>query len=215
VISAALVALLFRVAITQKPKLTGRILNIPVAQIEAGAAPLRAQKLPRGLVLELNNAVDEAWVVIVTVVLALCAPLSVSWEGEIAHCAPGGSPPHDNVTLWLKPPRGISTKENVAVPPGATVRLPGDPNNAKPWPVPGEITVTVVEPQMAPAQALTVAVPGATPKTTPLLVESLVIPLLLPESFVTVATVLSEEFQITEARVCVLLSLNVPIATSA
>jgi len=85
----------------------------------------------------------------------------------------------------------------------------------KPWLPPGEMTVTVVEPQTTPAQAVTVAVPTATPKTTPLLVESLAIPLLLPESFVTVATVLSEEFQITEARVCVLLSLNVPIATSA
>lgn len=95
------------------------------------------------------------------------------------------------------------------------MRLEGDSNNAKSLLVPPEITVTVVEPQMAPVQALTLAVPGATAKTTPLLVESLVTPLLLPESLVTVATVPSEEFQITEASVCVLLSLKMPVATRA
>ena len=76
-------------------------------------------------------------------------------------------------------------------------------------------TVTVVEPQKVPVQAVTVVEPAATPKTTPLLLESLVTPLLLPESFVTVATVLSKELQIAETSVCVLPSPNVPVATRA
>src|SRR5579864_7412146 len=99
--------------------------------------------------------------------------------------------------------------------PGAIVRLAGDPDKVKALLVPEETTVTVVEPQIAPAHALTVDVPAATPKTTPLLVESFVMPLLLPESLVTVATVVSEELQITDASDCVLLSLNVPVGVSA
>jgi len=146
-------------------------------------------------------------------VAALAVPPSVSEGGEIVHTAPGGTPAQDKVTLfWLKPPCGISVNLNVAVPPAVTVTLPGDPNKAKPWPVPGETTFTVVEPQISPVQALTLEDPTATPKTTPLLVESFVMPLLLPESFVTVTTVLSEVLQIAVASVCVLLSLNVPVA---
>ena len=56
--------------------------------------------------------------------------------------------------------------------PGAIVRLAGDPDKVKALLVPEETTVTVVEPQIAPAHALTVDVPPATPKTRPLLVES-------------------------------------------
>ena len=75
--------------------------------------------------------------------------------------------------------------------------------------------MTVVEPQIVPAHAVRITVPGATPETTPLFVESLVIPLLLPESLVTVATVLSEEVQIADASCTLLLSLKIPIVTSA
>jgi hypothetical protein len=76
-------------------------------------------------------------------------------------------------------------------------------------------TVTLVEPQISPVQAFKVADPTFTPKTTPLLVESFVMPLLLPESFVMVAMVLSEELQIADTKVCVLESLNVPVAAIA
>jgi hypothetical protein len=83
-----------------------------------------------------------------------------------------------------------------------------------PPPQAGE-TATLVEPQISPVHAFKVADPRFTPKTTPLLVESFVMPLLLPESFVTVAMVLSEEPQIADTRVCVLESLNVPVAVIA
>src|SRR5208282_1589841 len=63
-------------------------------------------------------------------------------------------------------------------------------------------TVIVVEPHNEPVHALTVADPVATATTLPRLVAS----------FATLAIVLSEEFQVTETRVCVLLSLNVPVA---
>ena len=141
--------------------------------------------------------------------------LGVREDGVIAHRAPAGSPPHDNLTGRLNPFCAVRIKENVAVPPRTTVKVPGDPLNKKPCPAPGKTTVTVVEPQTDPAHAVIVAVPADTPRTTPLLVESLPTPLLLPEFFVIGATVSSEELQIAEARVCVLLSLKVPVATKA
>jgi len=191
----------------QRPKPRGRRASVPGIR----PAPLYAQNRPAGPGRDLNSADDEGVVAIVTVAAALFVPPSVSEGGEIVHSAPGGTPAQDKVTLWLKPPCGISVNLNMADPPAVTVTLPGDPNNAKPWP-PGETTVTVVEPQTSPVQALTVEDPTPTPKTTPLLVESFVMPLLLPESFVTVTTVLSEVLQIAEGSVCVLLSLNVPVA---
>jgi hypothetical protein len=215
VITAALVILLLRVAIPQKLKLSGITAIIPSNRIDASPSPLCAQNLPAGRVPDVNRAADEAVVVTVTVAVGLFFPPGVSKEGEIVHRVPGGIPAQDNVIFWLKPPSGININENVAIPPALTVIFPGDPNKVKLWPVPGETTVTVVEPQISPAQALTVDDPTATPKRTPLLVESFVMPLLLPESFVTVTTVLSEELQIAEASVCVLLSLNVPTATRA
>jgi len=165
--------------------------------------------------LDPNKADDEDVVAIVIVATALFVPPSTNEDGEIVHCAPDGTPVLDKVTLWLNPPCGISVNLKIAVPPAATVTFPGDPSKAKPWLVPGEMTATVVEPQIDPVQALTVADPTATPKTTPLLVESFVMPLLLPESFVTVTTVVSEELQIAEASICVLLSPNVPVAVRA
>jgi hypothetical protein len=58
-------------------------------------------------------------------------------------------------------------------------------------------TVKVVEPQIDPAHALIVAEPGAMAKAAPGLVASLVID----------ATAVFEELQMTEASVCVVLSL--------
>lgn len=153
--------------------------------------------------------------VIVNAAVAEVFALSVKEDGEILHLAPGGSAPHDKVTTWLNPFCGVNIIENVAASPAAMVRLAGDPLSENPWLPPGGPTVTVVEPQTVPAHAVKIAVPGATPQTTPLFVESFVIPLLLPESFVTVATVVSEELQITEVSCSVLLSLNAPIATSS
>ena len=65
-----------------------------------------------------------------------------------------------------------------------------------------ETTVIVVEPQIEPVHALTVVEPVATPKVTPRLLESLE----------TVATAALDVLHVTEAKVCVLLSLNVPLA---
>jgi hypothetical protein len=67
----------------------------------------------------------------------------------------------------------------------------------------GATTVTAVEPQIEPVHALTVAEPNASPKPTPWLLESLE----------TVAMTVLEELHVTEANVCVLLLLNVPMAT--
>jgi hypothetical protein len=64
------------------------------------------------------------------------------------------------------------------------------------------VKVIVVEPQMEAMQAFTVAEPEATPNAPPWLLESLV----------SVAIVLSEEPQVTEASVWVLPSLKVPLA---
>ena len=63
--------------------------------------------------------------------------------------------------------------------------------------------VRVVEPQIVPVHALIVAEPTAKPKATPR----------FPESFDMVMTGVFDELHVTEARVCVLLSLNVPDAT--
>jgi hypothetical protein len=63
-------------------------------------------------------------------------------------------------------------------------------------------TVIAVEPQIVPAHALIVAEPTAKPKATPR----------FPESFDMVMTGVFEELHATEAKVCVLLSLNVPVA---
>lgn len=93
--------------------MTGKRPSIAVTA-EAMSSPRCAQKLPLALGLELNQTDAEALVVTVTV--AWCVPLTVSKEGEIAQCTPGGSPPQDNVTLWLKPPCGINRRENVALP---------------------------------------------------------------------------------------------------
>src|SRR5579863_764327 len=67
----------------------------------------------------------------------------------------------------------------------------------------GGAIVTLVEPQMAPAQALMVDDPVATPYAVLLLLESSAI----------AATALFEVVQMTEANVCGLLPLNVPVAT--
>jgi len=166
---------------------------------------LGTQRLCRD-VLELKVAAGEPVVVIVTAALAGLPWLGFGEEDEIVHRAPGGSPPQENVTGWLTPFCAVNVIENVAAPPAAMVILPGDPLNEKPWLPPGEVTVTVVDPQLVPAQAVTAAVPAATANTTPLLVESLPV-LLLAESLVMVATVESEELQITDASVCLLLSL--------
>ncbi len=66
------------------------------------------------------------------------------------------------------------------------------------------ITVTVVEPQIVPAQLVTVAVPGVTPKAWPRLLRSLV----------RVVIVLSDELHVAVPSVWVLLSLNVPVAVN-
>src|SRR5438309_5010947 len=116
-----------------------------------------------------------------------------------------GSGPQDNMKIWLNPVCGVTVIENLAVSPAAVVRLRGDPVSENLRLPPGAPMVMVVEPQIVPAQAVKIAVPGAIPKTTPLFVESFVMPLLLPESFDTVATVVSEELQITEAICSVLL----------
>jgi hypothetical protein len=166
--------------------------------------------------LEPESAVNEApAVVIVTLPVAGLLGRGAREDGVIVHRAAGGSWPHKNVTGWLNPFCAVRTTEKVAVSPWFTVRLPGDPFNENPGLPLGEPTVTIVEPQIDPAQALIVAVPGDIPKTRPLFAESLPMPLLLPESLVVVATTLLEELQITEASVCVLLSLKVPTATSA
>jgi len=78
----------------------------------------------------------------------------------------------------------------------------GPETGDKPVMLGGGSTVTVVEPQSEPVHALTVTEPVAAATALP---RSLA-------SFEIVAIVLSEEFQVTEARVCVLLSLNVPVA---
>jgi hypothetical protein len=59
-----------------------------------------------------------------------------------------------------------------------------------------------VEPQIEPVHALRVVEPVVTAKATPRSLESLE----------TVAMVLLEELHVAEAKVCVLLSLNVPVA---
>jgi len=66
----------------------------------------------------------------------------------------------------------------------------------------GTTTPRVVDPQIDPVHALTVVEPFATQVATPWLLESLEI----------VAMVLLEELHVTEAKVCVLLPLNVPVA---
>jgi hypothetical protein len=68
----------------------------------------------------------------------------------------------------------------------------------------GAGTVTVVEPQIDPVQAAIVVEPEANAKALPKSVES----------FVTVATELLEEVQLADARFCVELSANVPVARS-
>jgi hypothetical protein len=150
-------------------------------------------------------------VLIVRVALFVAA---VRKAGEIVHVAPTGSPAQNKATFPLKPPFGISNIENVAVPPGFTIRLAGDPTSAKLWSEPEGSTVTMVEPHIVPAQALTVDDPGDAPKTTPLFVDSLVMAWSLPESFVTSTDAEFDELQTTEASTCVLLLLNVPMATS-
>lgn len=183
------------------------------AGLEYRLSPFRAQRALSGP-LELKIPTDTAPVAIVNAAVAVVFALSAREDGEIVHRAPGGSAPHENVTVWLKPFCDVNINENVAASPGAMVRLPGEPLRENPWLAPGGPTVTVVEPQTVPAHAVNIAVPGAIPKTAPLFVESFVIPLLLPESFVTVATVESEELQTTEDSCSVLSSLKVPIATS-
>ena len=63
--------------------------------------------------------------------------------------------------------------------------------------------VRAVEPQIVPVHALIVAEPTAKPKATPR----------FPKSFDMLMTGVFEELHVTEAKVCVLLSLNVPVAT--
>src|SRR5277367_3021700 len=63
--------------------------------------------------------------------------------------------------------------------------------------------VSAVEPQIVPVHALIVAEPTARPKATPR----------FPESFDMVMTGVFDELHVTEAKFCVLLSLNVPVAT--
>jgi len=63
-------------------------------------------------------------------------------------------------------------------------------------------TVTVVEPQIEPAQAVMVADPAESPYAWPRLLSSLVM----------VATALLEELQVAEARICVPPPLKVPVA---
>jgi len=67
----------------------------------------------------------------------------------------------------------------------------------------GAETVTVEEPQIDPVHAVTMELPTLTASPIPKLEMSLL----------TIAAVELEEFHATEARVCVLLSLNVPVAT--
>jgi hypothetical protein len=67
----------------------------------------------------------------------------------------------------------------------------------------GGAIMTLVEPQRVPTQALMVADPVATAYAVPELLESSAI----------AATALFEVVQITEAKVCGLLPLNVPVAT--
>ena len=66
----------------------------------------------------------------------------------------------------------------------------------------GGLTVTVEEPHIGPVHALNVAAPAVSPNATPRSVQSLVI----------VATALFEELHVTDDTVCVLPSLNVPVA---
>ena len=90
--------------------------------------------------------------------------------------------------------------------PASVTELPAGPEMGDKEVISGSetTTVSVVEPHIVPVHAPTVVVPVASPSATPRLLESLEI----------VATVFVEELHVTEASVCVLLLLNVPVAVS-
>ena len=70
-------------------------------------------------------------VAMVNTAVAVPPAVSASEDGEIVHRAPDGTEPHDNLTVWLNPFCEFNIIENVAVPPGSTVKLAGDPVNEK------------------------------------------------------------------------------------
>jgi hypothetical protein len=70
-------------------------------------------------------------VAMVSIAVAVPPAVSASEYGEIVHRAPGGTEPHDNLTVRLNPFCEFNIIENAAVPPGSTVRLAGDPLSEK------------------------------------------------------------------------------------
>jgi hypothetical protein len=79
-----------------------------------------------------GDSIETEGAVVVTVsVLVAGPPLAVSDAGANEHCDSAGRPVQAKLTVWLKPPSGVTVKVKVAVPPALMVALAGDAETLK------------------------------------------------------------------------------------
>ena len=131
-----------RAALPQNPKMSRRRGVRTTTKMEAKTANMTRNRTPLLMegVPKPGMSVDRA-VVMETVAVIGALPVRATEDGSTAQVASAGAPVQPRVTLWLKPPSGLTATLRLADWPAFTVLDEGETEREKSIPVPDRLTV--------------------------------------------------------------------------